>query len=196
MITTATSPRRQFSRFAECGRPTGGRRWCLFCALIRLSLAVAAKGDGFPIATAIGRSPACRLLLSSVMLMALADELSSYAALLSFSDLPDEVAHTAKQRLVDSLGGGLGASASLPARNGRPVARTYPSTACTLLGTRQTNTPDAAALVNGTMVRFSDFNDGYIGQEVGHPSDNIATRLAVAESEGASRPPRLLPSPN
>jgi 2-methylcitrate dehydratase len=47
-----------------------------------------------------------------------------------------------------------------------------------------------AAFVNGTMVRYFDFNDGYIGDEPGHepghPSDNIAACLAVAEAEGRS----------
>ncbi|RAS67375.1 MmgE/PrpD family protein [Lentzea atacamensis] len=34
------------------------------------------------------------------------------------------------------------------------------------------------------MVRYLDFNDGYIGLEPGHPSDNIPACLAVAEAEG------------
>jgi 2-methylcitrate dehydratase len=54
------------------------------------------------------------------------------------------------------------------------------------MGTRHKTTPDMAAFVNGTMVRHFDFNDGYIGQEVGHPSDNIPACMAVAEAEDAS----------
>jgi 2-methylcitrate dehydratase PrpD len=45
-------------------------------------------------------------------------------------------------------------------------------------------TPDIAAFVNGTMVRYFDFSDAYISLETGHPSDNVHACLAVAESEG------------
>jgi 2-methylcitrate dehydratase len=47
-------------------------------------------------------------------------------------------------------------------------------------------TPDIAAFVNGTMVRYFDFSDAYISLETGHPSDNVPACLAVAESEGAN----------
>ncbi|OUD05080.1 MmgE/PrpD family protein [Streptomyces swartbergensis] len=118
--------------------------------------------------------------------MALADELSSYATSLRYSDLSPHAIHTTKQRLVDSLGCGLGAFHAPPSRNGRAFAEAHPSTAATILGTRQTTTADIAAFVTGTMVRYFDFNDGYIGKEVGHPSDNIPVCLAVGESQKAS----------
>ncbi|QOV40879.1 MmgE/PrpD family protein [Streptomyces ferrugineus] len=124
--------------------------------------------------------------------MPLAEELSSYALSLSYGDLSAHAVHTAKQRLVDSLGCGLGAFDATPVRNGRAFAEAYLSPACTVLGTRQTTTPDIAAFVNGTMVRYFDFNDGYIGKEVGHPSDNVPACLAVAEAEGSSDADLLL----
>lgn len=124
--------------------------------------------------------------------MALADELSSYATSLRYVDLSAHAIHTAKQRLVDSIGCGLGAFDAPPSRNGRAFAGAHPSTAATILGTRQTTTPDIAAFVSGTMVRYFDFNDGYIGKEVGHPSDNIPVCLAVAESQAASGEDLLL----
>jgi 2-methylcitrate dehydratase len=120
------------------------------------------------------------------MIVDLAGELSECAVSLRYSDLSKHAVHTAKQRLVDSLGCGLGAVAAVPARNGRAFAREYPCAASTILGTTQATTPDVAAFVNGTMVRYFDYNDGYIGKEVGHPSDNIPAWMAVAESEGAS----------
>jgi 2-methylcitrate dehydratase len=124
--------------------------------------------------------------------MSLAEDLSSYAVSLRYSDLGTVAVHTVKQRLVDSIGCGLGAFDALPSRNGRAFAAAHPSTAATVLGTTQTTTPDAAAFVNGTMIRYFDFNDGYIGKEVGHPSDNIAACLAVAESRKASGEDLLL----
>jgi 2-methylcitrate dehydratase len=120
------------------------------------------------------------------MTMNLAGELSQYALSLRYSDLSEHALHTVKQRLAESLGCGLGAFAAVPARNARAFAQAHPSAASTVLGTTQTTTPDVAAFVNGTMVRYFDFNDAYIGLEGGHPSDNIPACLAVAESEGAT----------
>jgi len=85
--------------------------------------------------------------------MDLASELSEYAVSLHYADLSGHAVHTAKQRLIDSLGCGLGAFAAVPVRNGRAFARAHPSAASTILGTTQTTTPDVAAFVNGTMVR-------------------------------------------
>ncbi|WP_413105831.1 MmgE/PrpD family protein [Streptomyces sp. Inha503] len=73
----------------------------------------------------------------------------------------------------------------MPSRNGRAFAAAHPSTAATVLGTTRTTAPDVAAFVNGTMIRHFDFNDGYVGKEVGHPGDGIAACLAVAESQRA-----------
>jgi 2-methylcitrate dehydratase len=53
------------------------------------------------------------------MTMSLAAELSQYALSLRYSDLSEHAVHTVKQRLVDSLGCGLGAFAAVPARNAR-----------------------------------------------------------------------------
>ncbi len=116
------------------------------------------------------------------MTMNLAGELSRYALSLGYADLDERTVHSVKQRLVDSLGCGLGAFAAAPVRNARAFALEHPSGASTILGT----TPDVAAFVNGAMVRYFDFNDGYIGLETGHPSDNIPACLAVAESEAAT----------
>jgi 2-methylcitrate dehydratase len=123
--------------------------------------------------------------------MPLAEELSAYALSLHYSELGTAAVHTVKQRLVDSLGCGLGAFDTLPSRNGRGFAAAHPSPSATVLGTTQT-TPDVAAFVNGTMIRYFDFNDGYIGKEVGHPSDDIAACLAVAEAQKASGEDLLL----
>ena len=42
--------------------------------------------------------------------------------------------------------------------------------------------PDRAALYNGALVRYLDFNDSYLAPgETCHPSDNLAPVLAAAE---------------
>jgi 2-methylcitrate dehydratase len=116
----------------------------------------------------------------------IADDLGSWAAALRFDDLGGHAVHTVRQRLVDSLGCGLGAFDAEPSRAARRLARAVAPGPSTVLGTRHGTTADVATFVNGTMVRHLDFNDGYLGLEPGHPSDNIPACLAVAEAEGRS----------
>jgi hypothetical protein len=65
-------------------------------------------------------------LLDKEMKMDLAGELSEYAVSLRYSDLSKHAVHTAKQRLIDSLGGGLGNFAAVPAPDARSSGRPYP----------------------------------------------------------------------
>ena len=118
--------------------------------------------------------------------MNVAERLSRYALSLRYADLDPTVIHVTKQRLVDSVGCALGSFDSPPVRSARHLSESVPVPLSTVMGTRHRTTPDMAAFVNGTMVRHFDFNDGYIGREVGHPSDNIPPCMAVAEAEEAS----------
>ncbi len=118
--------------------------------------------------------------------MNIAQEISHYAITLSYEDLSDGAITAAKQRLLDSLACALGALDAAPVLAARRYARTVPVSRATLIGTAEQSTPDLAAFVNGTMVRYLDYNDGYIGKELGHPSDNIPACLAVAEAEDKS----------
>jgi 2-methylcitrate dehydratase len=118
--------------------------------------------------------------------MNLAERLSRYATSLRYEDIGSAAIHVTKQRIVDALGCALGSLDARPARSTMALAESIPVPLSTLIGSSLKTTPDMAALVNGTLVRYLDFNDGYIGKEVGHPSDNIAACLAVAEAEGAS----------
>ncbi len=118
--------------------------------------------------------------------MDLAERLSRYALALRYEELSPAAIHVTKQRIVDALGCALGSLNASPVRSARALAESIPVPKSTLIGSNRKTTPDMAAFVNGTLVRYLDFNDGYIGKEPGHPSDNIATCLAVAEAEGAS----------
>jgi len=92
-----------------------------------------------------------------------------------------------KIRILDALGcafGALGAAATAAIRaqvedfGGRPI--------CALIGGGST-APDRAALYNGALVRYLDFNDSYFAPgETCHPSDNLAPVLAAAEYADAS----------
>ena len=115
------------------------------------------------------------------------ERLTSYVASLEYEDLPTEVVHQVKRLVIDSMGCGLAASDADPVRAARDLAlEVHGSLPATLLGTAATTTPDMAAFVNGTMVRYLDFNDSYNGKDIAHPSDNIAPVLAAAEAHGRS----------
>jgi len=111
----------------------------------------------------------------------IAEQLAAFAHRLKFEDLPPEVVHEVKRRLIDSIGCGIGAFDSEPARIAREVGRSVQSRfPATVLGTSLTTSPDLAAFANGTMIRYFDYNDTYLSKEPAHPSDNIAAALAVA----------------
>lgn len=112
----------------------------------------------------------------------LAETLGAYAADLSYEDLPPAVIHQAKRMIVDSIGCALGGYDGEPARIALEQAATITSTRpATILCTGQQTSPDLAAFANGVMIRYLDYNDGYIGREAGHPSDSIAALLTAAE---------------
>ena len=115
------------------------------------------------------------------------ERLTRYAASAQYERLPFEAVHQVKRLVIDSMGCGLAASNADPVRAARGLAlEVHGSSPATLLGTTATTTPDMAAFVNGTMVRYLDFNDSYNGKDIAHPSDNIPAVLAAAESHGAS----------
>ena len=115
------------------------------------------------------------------------ERLARYAAGIGYDDLPGDVVHQVKRLVIDSMGCGLAAGDADPVRAARDLALlVHGSSPATLLGTTETTTPDMAAFVNGTMVRYLDFNDSYNGKDIAHPSDNIPAVLAAAEAHGAT----------
>lgn len=108
--------------------------------------------------------------------------LANYAHRLSFKDLPIEVIHEVKRRILDSLGCAYGALHSTPGRIVQRLGGAIPiRKGATLWGTPYRTTPEMAAFVNGSLVRYLDFNDTYLSKEPAHPSDNIPACLAIGE---------------
>ncbi|MBI2510066.1 MAG: MmgE/PrpD family protein [Betaproteobacteria bacterium] len=114
------------------------------------------------------------------------ERLAEYAAGLRYRDLPPEVVHECKRKLIDTLGclaGGFGAGPSVAARavarrsRGRPAAR--------ILGSQERTSPELAAFANGVALRYLDYNDAYFMKSSGHPSDTFAAVLAAADAAGA-----------
>ena len=120
-------------------------------------------------------------------MMTLAERLAVYTNSLHYKDIPEDVIHEVKRRVIDSLGCALGAYNSEPVRIAIEVASTVESTYnATIFGTKKKTSPDLSAFVNGVMIRYLDYNDTYLSKEPAHPSDNISTALSVAEAEGRS----------
>ena len=120
----------------------------------------------------------------------LAQRLALYAATLTYDDLDDYTVTTIKGHVIDTLGCAMAALEEKPVEVARHVAlaarATDPAKGATVWGTRRKTTPELAAFANGCAIRQLDLNDIYIGKEIGHPSDNIAACIAVAESCHAS----------
>src|SRR5438094_6053309 len=105
----------------------------------------------------------------------------------AWDDVSSTTREALKLRVLDALGCALGALGAPPVQaircelddfGGRPL--------CTLIGGGAT-APDRAALYNGALVRYLDFNDSYFAPgETCHPSDNLAPVLAAAEYASGS----------
>ncbi|SAL51456.1 MmgE/PrpD family protein [Caballeronia udeis] len=112
----------------------------------------------------------------------IAEQFSEYASSLHYEDLPDEVVHRAKCLIIDTLGCALGGYASDPVRIARELAANVTSKEpASLLCSGEKTSLDLAVFVNGVMIRYLDFNDGYTGKEAGHPSDSIAALISTGE---------------
>ncbi len=115
--------------------------------------------------------------------------LTDYAHGLSYEYLSTETVHAAKVRLIDTLGALIGGFFGEPCRIARSLAAQMQSpNGATIIGTRMKVSPDLAALVNGTTVRYIEMTDVYHapGSFGGHPSDVVTTVLGASEYAQAS----------
>jgi 2-methylcitrate dehydratase len=121
--------------------------------------------------------------------------LASYARDLRFEEIPPEVLHNAKAKLIDALGCAMGGYPSRLCTITRAMAGACTgSPAARVLGSQAATTPSMAAFANGTMVHAQDFNDVYMSQSTCHPSDALSGVLATADALGASGKSLLLAS--
>jgi 2-methylcitrate dehydratase len=114
------------------------------------------------------------------------ERLARFVARTRWGDISGAAREQLKLRVLDSLGCAFGAlDAGVPAMvraqvrdfGGRPLA--------TLIGGEE-SAPDRAALYNGALVRYLDFNDSYLAPgETCHPSDNLAAVIAPCQYAGA-----------
>jgi 2-methylcitrate dehydratase len=102
---------------------------------------------------------------------------------LRFEDLPANVVHDAKVRVIDSLGTAMGALNDERLVGlwhylcARPVGYDAGGYA---YGVGQKLSLCDAAFLNSTMTRWLDYNDTYLAKEPAHPSDNIGGLIAMS----------------
>jgi 2-methylcitrate dehydratase len=119
--------------------------------------------------------------------MTAVERLARFVVERSWDDVSALARSELKIRILDALGCALGALEAPPTRAIRAQLDDFGgSPLCTLIGGGRT-APDRAALYNGALVRYLDFNDSYFAPgETCHPSDNLAPVLAAAEYADAS----------
>jgi 2-methylcitrate dehydratase len=152
----------------------------------RQILQVVAGAAAFPIASRFATAED-RTTPPSTSPRPLAQRLATYAADLRHEDIDDATVESVKVHLIDSIGCGLAAFQEEPVRICRDVALANGGRGgATVIGTTRQTSADLAAFANGAAFRYLDLNDAYVGRITGHPSDDIAACLAVAEAEHAS----------
>ena len=114
--------------------------------------------------------------------MTMVEDLASFVVSCSFEDLSEPAVEALKIRILDALGCALGAIGGKPIVALRAHLRDFGGRPlCTTIAGGKT-APDRAALLNGALVRYLDFNDSYLAKgETCHPSDNLGAVLAGIE---------------
>lgn len=114
--------------------------------------------------------------------MTMVEELAKFVVSSAYEDLSTRVVDQLKIRVLDALGCAIGALGSQPLESiGKIETEFGAQPLCTLIGGGK-SAPDRAALYNGALVRYLDFNDSFLSKaETCHPSDNLASVLAASE---------------
>jgi 2-methylcitrate dehydratase len=120
--------------------------------------------------------------------VSVAETLARYAVDLKYEDLPQQVVRTAKRTILDTLGCAIGGYKAGPSEIAVKLASNVGAQpGATVLCSGIKTSHELAVFANGIMIRYLDFNDGYITPKGGgHPSDAIAALLSSAEIAGSS----------
>jgi 2-methylcitrate dehydratase len=116
--------------------------------------------------------------------LSVAETLARYATTLKYEDLPQDVVRTVKRTILDTIGCAIGAYTAGPSRIAIKLAGGVSAKqGATVLCSGIKTSHELAVFANGVMMRYLDFNDGYITpMGGGHPSDTIAALLSSAET--------------
>ena len=114
-------------------------------------------------------------------------QISNYVLSLSPAILPKEVTHEVKRRILDSLACAIGAYDSKVSKIlWKSCSKVKSKCSAPIFGRKKNVFYEEAAFINGSLVRYLDFNDTYLSLEPAHPSDNIAPLIATAQAFGKS----------
>jgi len=118
----------------------------------------------------------------------IAEALANFAVNLRYEDIPKDVIRTAIRTIIDTVGCAIGGHEAGPSQIAIKLAgRVSATPAATVFCSGTKTSHDLAVFANGVMIRFLDFNDGYITPKGGgHPSDTLAALISTAEIMGAS----------
>lgn len=112
--------------------------------------------------------------------------IATFSVRLVDADLPAEVVHDCKRRIIDTIGCAIAAFDDEPVRIARTVAlRASVAGGASVIGTSHRTLPELAAFANSVASRYIEGNDTYPGGG-GHPSDCLLPILAIAQATGAS----------
>ena len=112
--------------------------------------------------------------------------IAEFSTRLDYADLPADVVHDCKRRIIDTIGCAIAAFDEEPSRIARAVAmRTQVAGGAAVIGTSHRTLPELAAFANSVASRYLEGNDTYPGGG-GHPNDNLLPVLAIAQASGAS----------
>ena len=115
------------------------------------------------------------------------EKLAEFVAGVSYEDLPETAVRALKIRVLDALGCAIGALGGEPVRLVREQIEEFGANPLTTLIGGGKTAPDRAALYNGALVRYLDYNDSFLApDETCHPSDNLGAVLAAAEYAGVT----------
>jgi 2-methylcitrate dehydratase len=119
--------------------------------------------------------------------MTMVEQLAAFVVRAKYEDMSEAARQQTKVRVLDALGCAIGALEGEPVKMIRAQNADFGGNPlCTLIGGGRT-APDRAAFYNSALVRYLDFNDGYLAKgETCHPSDNLGAVLAACEYAGGS----------
>jgi len=160
------------------------------CLDRRLVLSGIAGLAAVPALTQAGAAQRDRAVSAAANEAPLARRLADYVDSVRFADLDAATIERSKIQFFDSLGCAFASFSEKPVSAVRELALAAGGNAATIIGTKRRTTLDWAAFANGAAIRADDMNDGY--STSGHPSDNNAVCLAVAEAEKTSGADLLL----
>lgn len=115
-------------------------------------------------------------------------QLADWIVAFDAANIPPDVAVQAKQLLLDAIGCALAAHGEEAFESALAAVQEIGGAPhCSVIGRAERTSLPNAVFLNGTLIRSLDANDIYIGPRLpGHPSDNIAVALSVAEREQRS----------